>query len=64
MIFMHKESGELFELLILSVDETGLVYYTDTPVYRIDKFTLYGDCVSQGDLISEFTNNFEFIGFL
>jgi hypothetical protein len=68
VIFMHKKSGELFELLIVSLDESGLIYYIDTPTYRIDKFALedqfYDGCISQGDIIEEFTEHFEFVGFL
>ena len=64
MIFMHKATGEIFELLILSLQESGLVYFSGTTAYSLGKFTLYGSGIPTSASTAEMATQFEFIGVL
>lgn len=65
MIFMHRETGELYELLILSVEDVGLIYPADDRrAYGIGDFTLYGFEDPQRLTSGEFTEHFECLGWL
>ena len=64
MILIHKESGEIFELLLMSVDDTELTYTaTSRPAFSIGEFTLYSpiSAPKQG-MISSLGVDFEIIG--
>jgi hypothetical protein len=65
MLFLHNETGELFEFLLLSVEETGLKYtLSGAPIFTIGEFTLYGKGKPKSLSVSEFANHFTLIGLL
>jgi hypothetical protein len=69
MIFMHIESGELYEMLIMSLNDDKMVFTADGVsryAYGIGEFTLLNPNEKQirKCLVSEFASTFEFIGVL
>jgi hypothetical protein len=65
MIFMHKETGELYELLVVSLEEVGLVSTFDKrSAYGIGDFALYGLADPRQLASQEFSDYFECLGFL
>jgi hypothetical protein len=65
MIFMHKETGELYELLVVSLEEVGLVSTFDgRSAYGIGDFALCGLTDSRPLASQEFSDCFECLGFL
>lgn len=67
MIFMHNESGELFELLIKSVqDHVEYCKLTGGQVYRFGEIQLHSDTFEGTEemMMSDFYKHFTFIGFI
>lgn len=65
MIFMNKETGDLFELMILSLDDNGMTYVVSgQPAYGMGEFTLYGNGSTGVCRYSEMGEKFHFIGVL
>ena len=65
MIFIHKESGELFELMITALADLGeSEISTNNKAFRVGNFTLYGSGDHKKVKLSEIGLNFEFIGVL
>lgn len=65
MLFMHNETGSLYELLILSISED---IFTNIPdgrqAFRLADFTLDGLGEMHSMKYYEFADNFTFIGFV
>jgi len=65
MIFMHNETGFLYEFLVGSLENIGLYsHYSGQPAYAIGGFVLYGIGTPVEVKVSEIQDKFTFIGFL
>ncbi len=68
MIFMHNETGDLYELLILSLDDSNNENFIQTGkrAFRMGEFTLYGQYKGPvGQLsCSDFCEQFTFVGII
>lgn len=65
MVFMHKESGELYQMLIVSASETDIIRIADdADCFELNDFTLIGSGVAQEAKKSEIQDQFEFLGLI
>ena len=70
MLLIHKETAEIYELLILDAYDPEVIYrhdpFKDMPCYGINAFTLYNPLSDgvQSASIHEMGDLFEILGFL
>ena len=64
MIFIHNETGELYELLILSLDDSNNETFKkdNRPVYRLKEITMMGITSVKAASMSDFARMFTLIG--
>lgn len=66
MIFMHNETGSMFEMLILSLDDSNNEVFREDNItaYRVGKITMVGAGSVRAASMLDFANLFTFIGWI